>query len=70
MASLLNWWKKRLPKEKTEEELDEHYDRMEQMDLEKGDFFAMIVGAFMALWPVLLIVAAIVLIPMLIFRVF
>ncbi len=70
MASLLDWWKKRLPKERTQEELDEHYDRMEQMDLEKGDFFAMVVGAFMELWPVLLIVAVIVLIPMLIFRVF
>ena len=40
------------------------------MDLDKGDFFAMVVGAFMALWPVLLIVAIIVLVPMLFFRVF
>lgn len=68
--SLLHLWKNRLPKEKSEEELEAHYDRMDQMDLEKGDFFAMVLGAFMALWPVLLIVAVIFLIPMLIFRVF
>ena len=54
----------------TQEELDAHYDRMEEMELGKGEFFAMIVGAWMAFWPVLLIVAIIVLIPMLFFRVF
>lgn len=68
--SFIERWKSRLPKEKTEEELNEHYDRMEEMDLDKGEYFAMIIGAWMALWPVLLIVAIIVLIPMLFFRVF
>ena len=68
--ALLDFLRKRLPKEKSEAELEEHYDRIDQMDLDKGDFFAMVVGAFMALWPVLLIVAIIVLIPMLFFRVF
>ena len=68
--ALLDFWRKRLPKEKSEAELEAHYDRIDQMDLDKGDFFAMVVGAFMALWPVLLIVAIIVLIPMLFFRVF
>lgn len=68
--AFLERWKSRLPKEKTEEELNEHYDRMEQMELDKGEYFAMLVGAWMALWPVLLIVAIIVLVPMLFFRVF
>lgn len=68
--SFISRWKDRLPKEKTQEELDEFYDRMEEKELEKGEMFAMILGAWMALWPVLLIVAVIVLIPMLFFRVF
>ena len=68
--SFIDRWKSRLPKEKTEKELNEHYDRMEEMELGKGEYFAMIIGAWMALWPVLLIVAIIVLIPMLFFRVF
>ena len=68
--AFLERWKSRLPTEKTEEELNEHYDRMEQMELDKGEYFAMLVGAWMALWPVLLIVAIIVLVPMLFFRVF
>ena len=68
--AFLERWKSRLPKEKTQEELDEHYDRMEEMEFEKGEFFAMFVGAWMALWPVLLMVAVIVLLPMLFFRVF
>ena len=54
--ALLDYWRKRLPREKSEAELEEHYDKIDQMDLDKGDFFAMVVGAFMALWPVLLIV--------------
>ncbi len=68
--AILERWKKRLPKEKTQEELDAHYDKMEQLELEKGDYFAMFLGALMAFWPLILIVAAIFLIPMLILRVF
>ena len=67
--SFFKRWRE-LPKDKTKEELDAHFDRMEEMELGKGEYFAMIVGAWMALWPVLLIVAIIVLIPMLFFRVF
>ena len=65
--NMLERWKDRLPKEKTQEELDAHYDRMEQ--LEKGDRLAMFLGALLAFWPLIVIVLALFLIPMLIFRV-
>lgn len=68
--AFLSRWKDRLPKEKTEEELEAHYDRMDEMEFEKSDFVAMMLGAWMALWPILVMVAVIVLIPMLIMRVF
>ena len=68
--AFLERWKSRLPKEKTEEELNEYYDRIEEMDVDRGEFFAMFVGAWMALWPILLMVAVIILVPMLFFRVF
>ena len=68
--SFISRWKERLPKEKTQEELDAHFDRMDEMELEKVDFLAMILGAWMAFWPILVMVAVIILIPMLFFRVF
>ena len=68
--SFIDRWKSRLPKEKTEEELEAHYDRMDEMEFEKSDFVAMMLGVWMALWPILVMVAVIVLIPMLIMRVF
>jgi len=43
-------------KKKTQKELDEHYDKIE---LEKGDFFAMIIAAFITFFPVLLIAMAV-----------
>jgi len=39
-------------KEKTEKELDQHYNNIE---LEKGDFLAMVIAAFITFFPVLLI---------------
>jgi len=39
-------------KEKTKEELDEHYKNIE---LEKGDYFAMLIAAFITFFPVLII---------------
>jgi len=42
----------RLPKKKTKEELDEHYDKVE---LEKGDLPAMIIAAFITFLPVLIV---------------
>ncbi|MCL2628178.1 MAG: hypothetical protein FWD44_05745 [Oscillospiraceae bacterium] len=39
-------------KRKTKEELDEHYDKIE---LEKGDFLAMVIAALITFLPVLLI---------------
>ena len=68
--AILERWKKRLPREKTQKELDEYYDEIEKLELDKSDYFAMFLGALMAFWPLILIVAAIFLIPMLIFRVF
>ena len=50
---MLNYFKKRLPKEKSKEELDEHYDKM---DLEKSDFPAMLIAAFLKFAPVILII--------------
>ena len=65
---ILERWKNRLPREKTQKELDDHYKQMEQ--LEKGDKLAMFLGALIAFYPLILIILAIFLIPMLIFRVF
>jgi hypothetical protein len=42
-----------LGKQKTKKELDEHYDKVE---LEKGDFLAMVIAAFITFIPVLIIV--------------
>lgn len=66
---MLERWKKRLPKEKTPEELDRHYEQMEQLNLEKGDKLAMFLAALITFLPVILVALAIFLIPMLIFRV-
>jgi hypothetical protein len=41
-----------LPKKKTKEELDEHYDKIE---LEKGDFIAMVIAAIITFFPVLIV---------------
>lgn len=67
--NMLERWKDRLPKEKSREELEAHYREMEEMPLEKGDRLAMFFGALMAFWPLILIVLAVFLIPMLILRV-
>ncbi len=49
-----------LPKEKTPEELDEHYRQIEEIKLEKGDMPAMLIAAFLTLGiPALLIAGAI-----------
>ena len=41
-----------LPKKKTKEELDEHYNNIE---LEKGDFPAMVIAAIITFLPVLIV---------------
>ena len=41
-----------LKKEKTKEELDEHYKNIE---LEKGDFLAMVIAAIITFLPILII---------------
>jgi hypothetical protein len=49
-----------LPKEKSPEELDEHYRQIEEIKLEKGDMPAMLIAAFLTLGvPLLLIAGAI-----------
>jgi uncharacterized protein HemY len=45
-------FKRILGKEKTKEELDEHYKNIE---LEKGDFAAMVIAALITFLPVLII---------------
>jgi len=45
-------FKSLLVRKKTKEELDEHYKNME---LEKGDFLAMVIAAFITFLPVLII---------------
>jgi hypothetical protein len=45
-----------LPKKKTKEELDRHYDEVE---LEKGDFLAMVIAAVITFFPVLIVVFAV-----------
>ena len=47
----------RLKKEKTKEELDERYKNIE---LEKGDFPAMVIAAFITFVPVLIIAMAVI----------
>ncbi len=49
--------RERLPKQKTSEELDEHYRQMEEIKLEKGDLPAMLIAAFLTLGIPLLLVA-------------
>ena len=46
-----------MPKKKTKEELDKHY---ESVELEKGDFLAMIIAAFITFMPILIIAMVVV----------
>ncbi|NLW16314.1 MAG: hypothetical protein GX033_01425 [Firmicutes bacterium] len=49
-----------LPKDKSPEELDEHYRKIEEIKLEKGDMLAMLIAAFLTLGiPILLIAGCI-----------
>ncbi|MCL2050465.1 MAG: hypothetical protein FWG91_01845 [Lachnospiraceae bacterium] len=49
--------RKLLPKKKSPAELDKHY---EEMELEKGDFLAMVIAAILTFLPVLLIAMAVI----------
>lgn len=60
MKQLLKKLRALLPKEKSPEELDEHYRQIEEIKLEKGDMPAMLIAAFLTLGvPLLLIAGAI-----------
>ena len=48
-------FKEVLSKKKTKQELDEHYDKMEEVELEKGDFLAMVIAALITFLPVVII---------------
>lgn len=52
-------------------EQDRKYEKfkeeMKEEPLEKGDYFAMVLGAFWALWPVLAIVVALIVVVSLFF---
>jgi len=50
---LFDRFKQILSKKKSKEELDKHY---EEMDLEKGDFSAMVIAALITFLPVLVVV--------------
>jgi uncharacterized membrane protein YdjX (TVP38/TMEM64 family) len=54
---ITNRLKSLLSKNKTPEELKEHYDSIE---LEKGDFLAMVIAAFITFLPVLIIAGVVV----------
>jgi len=47
-------------KKKTKEELDKHFDSIEEVELEKGDFPAMVIAAIITFLPVLLIALAVI----------
>ena len=51
--SFLERFRSLLPKEKTPEELEEHYNKME--DLEKKDYIAMLIAAFITFMPIVII---------------
>jgi len=57
---MLQRFKEVLGKKKTKEELDAHYDKMEEVELEKGDFLAMVIAAFITFLPVLLIASVVI----------
>jgi hypothetical protein len=49
-----------LPKSKSKEELEEHYRRLENVELEKNDLMAMMIAALVTIvLPILLLIAAI-----------
>ena len=52
---MLHRFKAILSKKKTKEELDSHYDKIEELELEKGDFLAMVIAAFITFLPVLIV---------------
>lgn len=54
---MLKKLKELLPKQKSSEELDEHYRQIEEIKLEKGDMAAMLIAAFLTLGIPLLLIA-------------
>jgi len=53
-------YKALLGKKKTKEELDKHYDSIEEVELEKGDFPAMVIAALITFMPILLLALAVI----------
>jgi len=57
---MLQRFREILGKRKTKEQLDEHYKKMEELELEKGDFPAMVIAALITFLPVVLIAMAVI----------
>jgi len=53
--SLFDRYRDRLPGRKSKEELSKHYEEVEKAGLEKGDFLAMVIAAFITFFPVLIV---------------
>lgn len=59
----MSFFKRRQRKEVLQEQearFQEFKEQLKEEPLEKGDYFAMVAGAFMALWPALLAVIALI----------
>ena len=57
---MIGRFKEILSRGKTKEQLDEHYKKMEELELEKGDFPAMVIAAIITFIPVVLIALAVI----------
>ena len=57
---MLQRFREILGKRKTKEQLDGHYKKMEELELEKGDFPAMVIAALITFLPVVLIAMAVI----------
>jgi len=55
MFGLPEKFRSRLPKKKTKSELDKHYSSIEEVELEKNDFLAMVIAAIITFLPVVII---------------
>jgi len=47
-------------KKKTQQQLDAHYNEMEKLELEKGDYLAMVIAALITFLPIVIIAIAVI----------
>ena len=55
IMGFIDRYRAHLPKKKTKEEIDKHLSGVEEVGLEKGDFPAMVIAAFITFFPVLIV---------------